>query len=65
MSGAITAGSTVANAKTEDSPQNAHRAEDVATKAAQDQTQQLHDVRLKAKATIEHIAATAIKRYHK
>jgi len=65
LSGAITAGSTVANAKAEDSPQNAHRAEDVATRAAQDQTQQLHDVRLKAKATREHIAATAIKWYHR
>jgi len=65
LSGAITAGSTVANAKAEDSPQNTHHAEDVATRAAQDQTQQLHDVLLKAKATREHIAATAIKRYHK
>jgi hypothetical protein len=51
------------NAKAEDSPQNAHRADDVATRAVQDQTQQLHDVYLKAKVTRERIAATAIQRH--
>ena len=60
LSGAITTGSTVENANAEDSPQNAHRAEDVSTRAAQNQTQKLHDVHLKAKATRERIAATAI-----
>ena len=53
-------GSTVKNAKAEDLPQNAHRAKDVATRTAQDQTQQLHDVHLKAKTTRERIAATAL-----
>ena len=48
------------NVKAEDSPQHAHRAVDVATRTAQDQTQQLHDVHLKAKTTRERIAATAI-----
>ena len=48
------------NVKAEDSPQNAHRAVDVATRTAQDQTQQLHDVHLKAKTTRERMAATAI-----
>ena len=59
-SGAITTGSAVENAKAEDSPQNAHRADGVATRAAQDQTQQLHDSHLKAQTTRERIAATAI-----
>ena len=48
------------NVKAEDSPQHAHRAVDVATRTAQDQTQQLHDVHLKAKTTRERMAATAI-----
>ena len=48
------------NVKAEDSPQNAHRAVDVATRTAQDQTQQLHDVHLKAKTTRERIAAPAL-----
>ena len=49
------------NVKAEDSPQNAHRAVDVATRTAQDQTQQLHDVHLKAKTTRERIAAPALE----
>ena len=60
MSGAITTGSTVENAKAEVSPQNAHHADDVATRVAQDQTQQPHDVHLKAKITRERVAASAI-----
>ena len=48
------------NVKAEDSPQHAHRAVDVATRTAQDQTQQLHDVHLKAKTTRERIAAPAL-----
>ena len=63
-SGVITTGITVGNVTTEDSRQEAHPAEDV-EKAPHDKQQPLHEARLKAQATREQIANTAIQRYLK
>ena len=62
-SGVITTGITVGNVTTEDSKQETHLAEDVVQ--APNEQQLLHEARLKAQATRELIANTAVQRYLK